>query len=98
MEFIAEIHRVLSNTIWLFFLLLGVWGLIRAFRRHGVNSSYMGAMVIGEAVFIVQAVLGIILMISGERPGRGIHLLYGAFALVARLLLPEKSFACTNTK
>ncbi|MDX1616879.1 MAG: hypothetical protein R3300_21405 [Candidatus Promineifilaceae bacterium] len=83
METIAEIHRLLSNTIWLFFLLLGVWGIFRALRNQEVGPSYLGALVIGEGLFVIQAILGTILWLAGERPGRTIHLLYGVFVLVA---------------
>jgi heme A synthase len=83
METIATIHGVLSNTTWLFFLLLGIWGLFRAIRKHGITGSYWGALVIGEGLYIAQAVLGIVLWVGGERPGRTVHLLYGIFALVA---------------
>jgi heme A synthase len=84
METLAQLHGVLSNTAVLFFFLLGVWGLIRAFRKNGVDSSYLGALVIGELIFVLQAVMGIILAIGGDAPGRGIvHYIYGAFALVA---------------
>jgi heme A synthase len=84
METLKQLHGVLSNTAVLFFLLLGAWGLFRAFRKNGVDSSYLGALVIGELIFVLQAVLGIILAIGGGAPGRGIvHYIYGAFALVA---------------
>ena len=80
---VLEIHRVVSNSVMLFFLLLGIWGIYRAFRNKGVGSSYLGALVIGEGLFILQAVLGAVLWLDGGRPGRTIHLLYGAFLLVA---------------
>lgn len=83
MDTILEIHRVLSNTIVLFFLLLGLWGLVRAIRKMGVNGSFLGAMVIAELLFVLQAVLGVILLLDGAKPGRGVHLIYGTFALVA---------------
>ena len=83
MEFISELHNVLSRTAILFFAGLGIWGLVRAFRRLTVDGSYLAALVIGEAVFIIQAVLGIILVFGGARPGRTVHFLYGAFAIIA---------------
>lgn len=83
MEFITQIHDALSKTSQLFFLALGLWGLFRAIRNNGVDGSYMGALVIGEGLFLLQALLGVILLIDGARPGRMIHLLYGAFAIVA---------------
>jgi heme A synthase len=83
MSFVAEVHRVLSQSIMLFFLLLGVWGLFKAIRKNGVDGSYMGALVIGEGLLILQGILGIVLWIAGERPGRPVHILYGVFAVVA---------------
>jgi heme A synthase len=83
MDVIKELHTVISRTSILFFAILGVWGLIRAFRGQRVEASYLGALVIGEGVFVLQAILGTILIIAGGRPGRMIHLLYGAVALIA---------------
>ena len=83
MSFVAEVHRVLSQSIMLFFLLLGLWGLFKAIRKNSVDGSYMGALVIGEGLFLLQAILGIVLWVGGERPARTVHILYGVFAVVA---------------
>lgn len=83
MDFIGELHEVISRSTMLFFLLIGVWGTYRAFRRYEVDGSYFGALVIAEGLFIVQAIVGVILIIGGAMPGRTIHFLYGAFGLVA---------------
>lgn len=85
MSTLIALHGALSNTVWLFFLAIGLWGLYRAIRGWPVDGSYLGAAVIGELLFVVQAVLGGIMWLSGgsgdmTRPG--IHLLYGVFALI----------------
>lgn len=85
MSTLINVHHALSNTAWLFFLILGLWGLWRAFRGQSVNGNYLGAAFIGQLIFVVQAVLGGILWLGGgsadiQRPE--IHLLYGVFALV----------------
>jgi len=85
MTTIVAIHGALANTAWLFFLLIGLWGLYRAIRGQSVNSSYLGAAFIGQAIFVTQNILGALLWIGGhsvniQRPG--IHALYGVFALV----------------
>lgn len=83
-DFVKELHGALSRATFLFFLLIGVWGLIRAIRGNQVDGSYLGAMVIGEGLFLLQAILGVILLIAGGDPSRGIvHFIYGTFALVA---------------
>lgn len=85
MAIIQSIHGALSNTAWLFFLIIGLWGLWRAIRGQSVNGNYLGAAFIGQLIFVAQAILGTLLWIGGQsaniqRPG--IHLLYGVFALV----------------
>lgn len=85
MTTLATIHGALSNTAWIFFLALGLWGLFRAIRGRSVDGSYLGAAFIGQLIFVAQAVLGVILWIGGgsvSMQRSGIHLLYGVFALV----------------
>jgi hypothetical protein len=82
---VTLIHTQLAQTIWMFFLAMGLWGLVRAIRGQGVEASYLGAMVIGQVLFVVQAALGLILWLNGrmvavEQPF--MHVLYGSFALV----------------
>ena len=84
MGIVRVVHANLSNTVWLFFLVLGLWGLFNAVRKQGVSGSYLGAMVIGEVLYVVQAVLGVILWAGGFLPALGrptMHVLYGAFNL-----------------
>ncbi len=85
MATLVSIHGALSNTAWLFFLALGLWGLFRAIRGQAVDGGYLGAVFIGQLIFVVQAVLGGILWFSGGNLALGrssVHLLYGVFALV----------------
>lgn len=85
MTTIQMIHGALSNTAWLFFLIIGLWGLVRGARGQAVNGSYLGAAFIGQIIFVVQAILGTLLWVGGMSAGiqrPGIHLLYGVFALV----------------
>ena len=82
---VLVIHSRLSITIWLYFLAVGMWGLWRAYRQKGIDASYLGALVIGEGLYVVQGLLGGILWSGGLLSAVGrplIHVLYGAFALV----------------
>lgn len=80
---VLEIHRLLSNTIWMFYLALGLWGLYRAIRREPVDGSYVGAIAIIQLVVLLQGVLGFVLHFDGARPERAnIHILYGIFSLI----------------
>jgi hypothetical protein len=82
---LVEIHGRLANTALIYFLLLALWGLWRAVRKQGLDSSYWGALVIGEILVIVQGSLGAILYFGGDKPGRWVHILYG---VVAALIIP----------
>ena len=57
--------------------------MFRGFRQQAVDGSYFGALVVGQLVFVVEIILGLILYLDGLRVERmWIHGLYGAFALV----------------
>ena len=74
----ALLHARLAGTVALFTVLAGLWGLVAALRRRPVEAGYWGILAVGEILFLAQGVLGVLLYIGGERPGRGIHILYGA--------------------
>ncbi len=57
MTTLVAIHRALSNTAWLFFLILGLWGLFRAIRGRSVDSNYLGAAFIGQMIFVALVFL-----------------------------------------
>jgi hypothetical protein len=82
---LPEIHARLGNTALYFVLALGAWGLWRYIRKQGLDSSYWGALIIGEIILLVQGSLGAYLWLNGLRPGRGIHILYG---IVAAMIIP----------
>ena len=83
MSVVGVLHQTLANTIWMFYLFLGIWGVFRALRKQPVSGSYLGAVAVIQIVVIVQALMGGALYLSGLRPGRElIHYLYGAFSIV----------------
>lgn len=80
---VIELHKGLANTSTLFFLIVGIWGVYRAIRGQAVDGSYLGAMVIGTLLFLVQGLLGGLMWLDGGRPGQPwMHVLYGVFAIV----------------
>ena len=85
MDTIIIFHSRFANTVWLYLLILGLWSLWRAIRGQDVSGNFLGALVIGQVLIVVQAVLGGLLYIDG-RGGNinepAIHILYSAFSLV----------------
>lgn len=79
-----QLHERLQSTVVLFMLALGLWGLFNYFRGNPVTSNYKGALIIGEILLIIEAVLGLVVFLYGLRPARTyIHILYGITAILA---------------
>jgi hypothetical protein len=82
MAFLRTLHSGFSNAIVLYSLALGLWALYSAWRRNGLSGSYWGALVLGEGLMIVQAVVGVLMWLQGSGPGQWVHILYGVLALI----------------
>jgi heme A synthase len=81
---LVQIHARLANTVLLYSLVLGIWGLIRFFRKQPIDSSFWGALVLAEGLILVQGILGVILWSLGLRPSRGaVHILYGVVSVLS---------------
>ncbi|NLG72680.1 MAG: hypothetical protein GX495_11670 [Chloroflexi bacterium] len=83
---LVDIHARLANTALFYAIIMALWGILRFLRKEGVGGSYWGALVIAEILFLIQAGLGVTLLLSGsDIGGQGIHILYG---VVSVLVLP----------
>lgn len=85
MDTINLIHERFSNTVWLYLLILGLWSLLRAVRGEGLSGNFLGALVIGQILIYIQAILGGILWFGGYSSNLqtpAIHILYAGFSLV----------------
>jgi hypothetical protein len=85
LEVLALLHDRLSMTVLLFMAAVGAWGLFAYLRGQSISGSYAGALVIGEALVLVQAGAGAAILATGARPPTATHYLYG---LTAVLVLP----------
>jgi hypothetical protein len=75
-----QLHAIIANSIWLYLLLVGLWGLVGYFRRMPLTPSFKGAVIISEVVLLVQALIGLILVLLGFAPRDAMHYLYGVGA------------------
>jgi hypothetical protein len=78
---VAVLHERLANTSVFYTLVMAGWALLLVVRGRGLDGSYLGAIVIGELLLVLQALLGAFLMLGGrgadlDRPW--LHVLYGA--------------------
>lgn len=85
MDTVYLLHDRLSTTVMLYFLVVGLWGLLEFARGGEIGGNIAGALVIGQVLVLVQGAFGLVLYIEGPRPDDPVHILYGA---TAALILP----------
>jgi len=85
MEFVYLMHDRLATTVMIYFLVVGLWGVLEFSRGGVIGGNIAGALVIGQVLVVVQGVFGLVLYVDGPRPRDPIHILYGASAA---LVLP----------
>lgn len=66
----------------------GVWGLILFFMKKPINRPWRISLTITAVIAALQAVLGITLVLLGQKPGTGtglyyLHYVYGAIVVLA---------------
>jgi heme A synthase len=84
-----SLHELFSRALVLYFLLVGLWGLFLAIRRQPFNSAFQGALVISLVLGVVQALLGVLLLVTGNRARDDLHYLYGLSIIVALPLVQQ---------
>lgn len=82
MDIVILLHDRLANTVMLFFLFVGLWGLFEYIRGGVLGGSVAGALIIGQVLVLVQVLLGVALLADGIKPGQSVHYLYGASAVL----------------
>src|SRR5262245_56873001 len=75
------IHGFVANAVNIFSLLIALYAALKYIRKQDLSSDFWGAVAIGEGLMVIQALLGIIMMVAdGMFPRQWVHLLYGAVA------------------
>jgi hypothetical protein len=83
MSAVMFFHDTLANTVVLFFLVAGLWGLLEYARGGVIGGNIAGILIIGQVLVVVQGALGMILFVFDNRPDDMVHLLYGFTAALA---------------
>jgi hypothetical protein len=79
---VLGLHQVIAQALVLYFALVGLWGVFLGIRKSEMTSAYRGALTIGVVLAVVQAVIGVSLLLSGRQPGSDLHYLYGATVIL----------------
>ncbi|CAA9561099.1 MAG: hypothetical protein AVDCRST_MAG33-1674 [uncultured Thermomicrobiales bacterium] len=85
MDTLILIHDRLSNAVIFFMLVVGAWGFVSYLRGEELAGSLGGSFVIGQGLLMVQAALGVVLLVQGGRALESLHYVYGTVMI---LLLP----------
>ena len=79
---LEELHGLTARAIVLYFALVGVWGVVLAIRKAEFPPAFRGALIIGVVLGVLQAILGLTLLLT-VRPARDpLHYLYGALVIL----------------
>ncbi len=84
MDWIIDIHGRLGNTALFFTIAMAIWSFFKFFRKQGPDGNYWGALVIAEVVYVIQGLLGAIIMLLGIGVVDNLvmHSLYGVLSLL----------------
>src|SRR5437764_12708633 len=66
----------------------GIWGLILFFMKKPINRPWRISLIIAAVIATLQALLGVALVLLGQKPGTGtglyyLHYVYGAIVVLA---------------
>ncbi len=73
----VEIHKTLSNMINIYPLIVGIWGIVNWIRKQPPDGNFNGAVAVGAALFAIEVIVGLVLLLFGLTPQRPLHFLYG---------------------
>jgi heme A synthase len=76
------LHDGLFRTALLITAFIGVWGLVTYFRKQPSSGSFRATLVLTEALFIIQGLVGVLIFANGRRPHDNLHWLYGVLLVI----------------
>ncbi len=77
------LHAGLANTILIYTLFVAAWSFWLYFRKLDMTSQYWGAVAIVAIIFVVQAAIGVLMIVQGLFAMRTVHYLYGAVGVIS---------------
>ncbi len=82
MEALLSVHGRLATVLVLYFVAVGIWGIVLGIRSVGPTPGFRGSLVIAELAALSQGVLGVLVLLFLKQPD-AIHILYGAALALA---------------
>ena len=92
----TEVHRYVGFVVVAIFTIGWLFGLVLWISRREAGDWFWRWLVAAQVVALVQALIGVILLIAGKRPTTSLHYVYGFGPLVVfaigHLLAREEAF------
>ena len=87
-DVISNIHYLNVVLVLASGAVTGIWGLILFFMKKPINKPWRISLTVTAVIAALQAVLGITLVLLGQKPGTGtglyyLHYVYGAIVVMA---------------
>ena len=87
-DIISNIHFLNVVLVLASGAVTGIWGLILFFMKKPINRPWRISLIVTAVIAALQAVLGITLVLLGQKPGTGtglyyLHYVYGAIVVLA---------------
>ena len=83
-DLLNTLHRISATALLIFALALAVWGTYLYFRRSALTGGFRSSFLIMFGLTAVQGLLGVVLLVLGNRPADWpLHIVYGIFAVIA---------------
>lgn len=79
---VQAIHESLYTTLLLLSGGLTLWALLFIARGRAVDGAFRSTYVLTVATSVLQAVVGVVMLFDGQRPGSSFHFLYGVSLMV----------------
>jgi hypothetical protein len=79
---LEQLHALTARSLVLYFTVVGLWGVVLFARKAEFGSAYRGALVIGGILAVVQALLGLALLLFVRPSAEPLHYLYGVTVIL----------------
>lgn len=76
------IHATIYTTLMLLSIVLTIWALFFIVTSRPVDGAFRSTYVLMVGTSVVQAVIGVVMLLDDLRPGSSFHYLYGISLMV----------------
>lgn len=80
---LVALHRIGFNAVLLMSLILAGWAWFTFFARRPLSAAYRSTLYLAEGLFVVQGLLGLVLLATAHRLRDPLHVLYGVLLVIA---------------